>query len=286
MANASGAVVAVTAPRPGRGAGHAAAPTRSSARCGRPARAASSATARPRCSTTTPVGQRPQLGSARPTPAAPRRPRRAPPASRRGSPRSRRCRRRGSAARTPAASAVGRASSRATTSFCWLPPDSPRASAVGSGGRMSDSAMQRSGPRRHGARGRDPGRPVKLALPAQHQVVGRREKSSTSPRAWRSSGTWPRPALAARAHARPRDIAARRARTLPARRRRRPARASQQLALAVALDPGDADDLAGPDLPATRQPTAVAATALARDLERAQPPAPPSPGVAAALVDR
>ena len=72
--------------------------------------------------------------------------------------------------------------------------------------------------------------------------------SSTSPRRWRSSGMWPTPESRMWLRARPGRGPARRSRSCRSRRSRRPGERLDQLRLAVAVDAGDADDLARPHL--------------------------------------
>ena len=70
----------------------------------------------------------------------------------------------------------GRSNSRATTTFCWLPPDSVPAWTVADGVRMSNSAMFSSASsrsrRRCGCRARE--RRAHVAV--EHEVVGDRER--------------------------------------------------------------------------------------------------------------
>ena len=79
------------------------------------------------------------------------------------------------------------------------------------------------------------------------------EKSSTSPRRWRSSGMWPRPASRECERVCVRHVLVRRPGSRPAETFRSPVDRVDQLGLAVAVDAGDADDLAGADRRARRR---------------------------------
>ena len=79
------------------------------------------------------------------------------------------------------------------------------------------------------------------------------ENSSTSPRRWRSSGMWPTPASSMLARARVPVTSRPASRDRPAVALPQAGDRVDQLGLAVAVDAGDADDLARADVEATRR---------------------------------
>ena len=109
------------------------------------------------------------------------------------------------------------------------------------------------------------------------------EKSSTSPRRWRSSAMWPTPAAERPAHARAGDVAVADP-DAPAGRDPQPGDRLHELGLAVAVDAGDADDLARRAPRARRR---AARAARGRPSPRGPPPrAAGSPVSAASLSSR
>ena len=137
-------------------------------------------------------------------------------------------------------------SSRASTTRCWLPPDSDANGASGPAQAMPYSSMRR---RRPAAAGRpvDAGQGARPRPSSSRPRFSATERSRTQPASWRSSGI---SADAGRGH--------RAGAPGRARRRRRPRRPRvereqaaehvDELGLPVALDAGDADDLAGVDV--------------------------------------
>src|SRR6185312_7150175 len=84
--------------------------------------------------------------------------------------------------------------SRATTTFCWFPPEREPARVSGPPPRTSYSLRRRRA-RSAMARGRrKPHREAGAWRTSRRPRFSARVKSSTSPRRWRSSGIWPTPA--------------------------------------------------------------------------------------------
>ena len=147
-----------------------------------------------------------------------------------------------------ATSTVGSAaSSRASTTRCWLPPDSDANGASGPAQSMPNSAISVGAPAAAGLRGRcGPGRAPRpssssarfsATLSAEH-AAGVVAVLGDQPDAGRRPS--PRPARSA-----PREPSTS---TLPASSGEQAAEHVGELGLAVALDAGDADDLAGVDV--------------------------------------
>ena len=162
--------------------------------------------------------------------------------------------------------------SRAITTFCWLPPDSAerarRGPAAADVELLSSPAPAR---RRRGCSQPQP-RERLLAVVVQREVLGE-VNSRTRPRRWRSSGCGPcrRRALSravARVRSSPPTVIAPAA---LAAGRSAPRSSSR---LAVAVDPGDADDLAGSDVERDAADGLEAAVVL-RAGRRPSAPAPP-----------
>ena len=191
-----------------------------------------------------PVGERQHLVELRPTRSARRRPRRASATIRRWmysiEPTSR-----PRVGWLAISSLIGRENSRATMTFCWLPPESVPAGCSTDGVRTSKSSTRSSaasrtapvvaddpaGERRLVVRVRAPGCRRRRSRPPGRRAAGPRGRGRPRRRA-RASGVAPRRA------SRPRS------RIDPGDRRAQAGHRLDQLGLAVALDAGDADDLA------------------------------------------
>jgi len=87
-----------------------------------------------------------------------------------------------------------RANSRPTTNFCWFPPESDRAVASASGGLTSYSSMMDSACSRATPQSSRPPLANGAACWLPSTPLPTRSKSITSPRSWRSSGTYAIPA--------------------------------------------------------------------------------------------
>ncbi len=110
------------------------------------------------------------------------------------------------------------------------------------------------------------------------------EKSSTRPRRWRSSGMWPRPRVEVLARRRAVTSVARDARSGPLVGAAEAGDRVDQLGLAVAVDAGDADDLACAHLERDAAHLLEAAVVAARRVRR--PRGSGSPGVAGRFSTR
>ena len=94
----------------------------------------------------------------------------------------------------PTSRAFGAAeSSRATTIFCWLPPEKPPQRRSGSGGRTSKRSMSPSHRARIAARARKMPSPASAALWYPRMDDSEAVNGRTSPRCCRSSGMWASP---------------------------------------------------------------------------------------------
>ena len=142
---------------------------------------------------------------------------------------------------------TGTENSRATTTFCWLPPDSEPASVSIDGVRMSNSLTPFAGLLVDRLAVEDPAPAVRLAVVGVEDVVLGDGHRGDQPVATAVLGDV--------RDAQVRDLARRRLldvvagdRRLAGVERAQPGDRLDQLGLAVALDAGDHDDLAGPDV--------------------------------------
>ena len=125
------------------------------------------------------------------------------------------------------------------TTFCWLPPESDAAGAVGPPPRTSNSASSRRR-RGHHAPGEEPAvREAGGLSESWSAMFSARVNSMTSPRRWRSLGMWPHAGLEHVVRARAGDVPARRRTIVPDVGLRRPAIASISSAWPLPSTPGD-----------------------------------------------
>ena len=148
-----------------------------------------------------------------------------------------------------------RVSSRASWTFCWLPPESEPARRALARAAHVELPDQFAGPApRRLRRQHRPARELR-EMPDRHVLPHRARQRQADARAGRPEcRRGPRRAGAVGRHARK---TAPQIATRPETGRRMPAMHSNELVLAVALDAGEADDLARPDGEATRRRTAV-----------------------------
>ena len=132
-------------------------------------------------------------------------------------------------------------SARANSTFCWLPPDSA-ATLVSADGVLTPSrSICAATTGRSRARRTNPA--CATSPSASSETFSRTESVSITPSRWRSPGRWMTPGAA---HpARPAQSQCAAGDPHPPAGGAHPGERAQERALSVALDPGQADDLAG-----------------------------------------